>query len=316
MKLARYCAYALFYVAIVLMAAFALDLGDFTLSAFGLSLTLPTYQWLAVILLLFFAFSYAHFAFYALLKAFRARALLKDALAFKPYLIDLLLEKESKKRFKSSMFIELASLSKSALQRSSSTDAELSQVLGLLARLELGEVVDLKPFKLDNCNPLFIKNEANRARSDESFALQVLKGIDTPTNEVQRAAFAHILSLGSFASLKHLKLEAEHFSKLAATVKDEELLDFLKRALGAGAELLELVPLLINRPNPGFLLSALSELKEQGALKAYLYALAELLDFETLEKELLKSEQNYKDFEPLLLLREHGLKYDTLALIK
>jgi hypothetical protein len=272
----KYSLISIIYISVVTLLIFINSNAVTTYSIFGVNVTLPDSLWFALFLTIFYLISVIYFAISK----------------FKTFLFEKKLKKEKNIILKN---IENRILFKKEFQKSeilSEINEFVEFIEGLkivpkksdtfpyleeLKRVEEGEVVDLKKYKLEKDNPWLIKNREN---------------------EIKKATIKELLQ-------KNLPITKEQIINNLETLSEKELKKAIENSNLKPRDYIEIAKLCYKKmgDNPELLFSIFEK-----RVEAYIYL---LIQFEMIEKAIeLSKENDIKFFEFYLKLRENGEKID------
>lgn len=327
MRIKLFILASLIYILLLSIFTFKLNLGNYTLSLGANAFDLPVVLWLILPVLIFFIFTLLHMSFYSFLKYINFKNFSKDAQKFAIFIEDLLLEKDSKIKFKTKEFQNSAELVISLKKAQKAQNfAKINEILDILEKLHKGEYLDLKKFKLNQDNPLSILNEKNLISTDIHYAFNKIKGKDESKNDLDVLAFNCLLEKGEYAQIKTIKIQKNSgqiinlIKRFKAGNLDLNAAEFevlLSHSNLNEKEYLEVAKMSVKLLNPDAILGIFTKIKNEKneALRAHLYLLAEFGLMEDL-REQIKDEAKFSDFKAFLILREKNIKIDLNQLIQ
>ncbi len=319
MHLKRYFVYSVIYVALVWVALFSLVPENYTLDLLGFSIELPIASWLVMPIALFALLSVLHIAYYGFKGYLSERAIRDDLAMYKMMAKELFLGLESNKDFKTDYFTAPVEVTKAL----SSEDYEpkfvtegLKNAYQAAKKVRLGEVVDLKKYKMTKSSPLFIQNEKNKIKADYKHAITILNADKSVQNPLYADAVAALLAHASWEQIHKMGLELSNDDILAIVARyGEEGFEpsigelsalIIKNHLSVD-EYLKLAKTLKTKLAPDALIALFSTLKNEhtSAVEAYFYVLYDLQMIDKLKESLALAEGgNYPRIEALLFLRQ------------
>ena len=189
MGLKKYFIFSVILIVAVIGFAFSLDLGEYNITLFDYSVTLPTFVWVILPITLLALATYLHLMFYGLLNYLKQRAITKDYESMIKLIKSGLLEKNDEYKFKTTEFKNLASILSSLNidvkdNRFSSVDEELNKIVGNIQDIKSGKFVNDKSFKANETSTLSNQNILNKVNEQVDFAVDVLKKPENFPNEV------------------------------------------------------------------------------------------------------------------------------------
>lgn len=323
MRLKHFLVYSIIYIGLIGIIAFVQNASSYTASFFGIGLTLPVALWYILPVVIFACLAIFHIAYGRFSVYRKKKAVKSDADIYTEYAKEILLGIETDKKFKTDTFRISNEITKFLSPWHDNSieieNKEISEIISMLDKLNSGEVVDLKKFRLDSKNPIYIENEFNKLEKDSSYASVILNGKTTLDDELSETAYDVLLDSASYQEIKSYpfeitKDEAEILiNRFVIDDKFEMTKDDLyKLMLLLDYDKFEYVNLakdLTNRFEPEILIAMFNKFrseKEQAA-HAYLYLLYEYGMMEELKDVLTYSDgKEYMEFEILMYLRDHG----------
>ncbi|PSM51583.1 putative membrane protein [Campylobacter blaseri] len=323
MKLKQFIIYSLIYIGLVGVLVFVQNGTSYTTSILNMELTLPVALWFIIPLILFAIFSVLHILLNELSIFMERKAVRDDAGIYKEYAKEILLGTETDKSFKTDTFKISNEVTKFLSPWHDNPvdieDKEIVEIIDMLKKINNKEVVDLKKYKLDNSNPIFIKNEFNKLESDNSYALEILKNKKELDDDLSKKAYEILLNSGTYEDIKKLDIEISqddaklivnrYINKDNFILSSDDLYSLIEEIEISKKEYVKLAMDLNKKIEPDILVAMFNRLKnyDEKAMDAYLYLLYEFGMIDEL-KEIItyKDEGEYEKFEILLFLREAG----------
>jgi hypothetical protein len=338
MRLGLYFIAAIILMAIVGIFVYTINPANYTISQFGIDITMPIAVWIVLPMVALMIASAIHMMFYGTKNFFKFKKWEKDTATLNDALYWSLLNEPKAHKFNLPIFKQTASLlDVASLKVNGAVDNisdKLREALTLVTEIERGEYVDLQARKLDKLfskdNPLVIQNLKNRLEKDENFSEEVLQAKESYSDEIFNEALKKFSSTTTFPKAKkYVKLYTkEGFFILLNRMKEEgdlgltkEILDefivALEPQLDCG-DYLQIATLLMNELSPDENLKLWREYegKYSDAQIAYLYL---LFDYEMIDKagEYLAEhdENDFKRFRALYDLKKEHKKYKITDLM-
>lgn len=326
----KYVVFSIILIVAIYAYLFSLDLGEYKLTVFDISLNLPVSAWVIAPVILLFLATVGHIIFYGLINIFKTRAILKDQETMLSLIKSNLSDNPNPKRFKSKVFKSLSSvlnqLNLSVKDNTfSSTDEELNKLVAAIQDIKAGKYVSDKSIKINEISDLSNLNMINKVNEQIDFAIDVLKKPENFAANVIKQAFLNVLEKKTMTTVKKLykniKLDKELAKKLfekdaqnnefgftheeiLKIVKD---LDFTKEDYVALAKNYETIL------KPDQIIALFEKLSSDldESTPAYLHV---LFEYEMIDKvrEVVEStpEGEYTAFKALLDLKDAGKHYD------
>ncbi|DAB33975.1 MAG: hypothetical protein PWQ42_434 [Sulfurospirillum sp.] len=328
MGIKRYIVFTLIFLLGIGIYAYSLLGENYTLEVYSFSVTLPIAVWVILPAILLFIASIFHMMYYSFKEYLYQRALKKDFELFKGAYGRKILGEDSEVSYKTDSYKFIGKALKTLKfdtlpQDIDLEDESLKEFSQNVAKIEAGEVVELKKYKLSSTNPLIKKVKFNRLNADAKYASTILKECADECDDLCFAAYMKFLSYASFDEIKKLgfKPTRETFRLMMERYLDEEdkfdmplesIEDLLLQFKATRDDYLELAYEIKAKLNPDAWMALFEKLynsQEQHAeaADAYLYVLYELQMIDKIREILDNSEEGeYVKFKTLLFLRDHG----------
>lgn len=329
MGLKKYIGFSLLLIIAVGLYVYSIENGDYRLSILDFSLLLPTVIWILVPLVTLFIFSVLHLLFYGSINYCKNRSYVKDEAAIIDVLKSMLLQKNDKKKLKTSGFKNLSSILKQFKlevgdSTFTSTNEGLNLVVSQIKDIKAGKYVNEKSLKLDQNSQLAKQNLINKMNEQPDFSLDILKKATNYSSDIVDVAFNNVVETKTMTTIKkvynNIKLDREKAYKLF--LKDteniefgltkEEILKITKSLNYTQEEYVNLARLYKEVLSPDKLLELFETLSNENdeATTAYFYVLCELEMIEKL-RDLLSgyNEDEMVPFRAILDLKEAGKHY-------
>lgn len=325
----KYIVLSIIFIALVYGYLFSLELGDYRVTFFEISVNLPIAVWVIVPLVLLFVMTVLHILFYGFINIFKQRAINKDYSTMIEKLKSELLGKSHTKKFKTKVFKDLSNiLSQFSLnvkdKTFTSADEELNKIVANIQDVEKGQYVSEKSFKVNKTSSLASLNLLNKINEQVDFALDVVKKSENYPQEVSKHAFEKVLDEKSMTTVKkvykNIKLDKYLAKKLFE--KDasnnefgfsiDEISKIVKELNYDREDYLTLAKIYEGVLEPDQNISLFEELSNESekATPAYLHV---LFEFEMIDKakEILatSTDEEFKSFKALLDLKDLGKQY-------
>lgn len=174
----KYFIFSIMLIVAIFGYAYSLELGEYNVSFFGYSLTLPVAAWLIVPISFLALATFLHILWYAMLNYFKHRAVIKDHETMIKMIKSSLLEKNEIFKFKTLEFKNLSSiLSQLKIDvkenRFSCLDEELNKIVANVQDVKDGKYVSDKTFKVNETTSLANLNMLNKVNEQIDFAVDV-----------------------------------------------------------------------------------------------------------------------------------------------
>jgi len=306
---------------------FNLELGDYTIEAFGYVQTLPIAVWVIAPFILLFILSVLHILYYGLKNFFSLKAVAKDSEALSNLINKKLLNESTKVNLQNKNCKEIGnilsqldiSLTNSDISIENKT---ISKTIDQIMAINSGKYISSKELKLDNKNPLMVKNINNRIKSDDNFALEVLKKQNQYADENVNSAFDKVIETKAMTTVKKiiddLKFNADMAVKLFKkdsdqeeqfTLTNEQILNIIKKVELTNDQLITIAKNYKNSMAPEQLIKLYEDIssEKEEYMSAYLYVLAE---YEMIDKmrDILENSNcdEFIPFKALVDLKDAG----------
>ncbi len=330
----KYFIFSIILIVAIFGYVYSLDLGEYTVSIFDFSYTLPIAAWLIVPIALLALATYVHILWYGMLKYFKQRAITKDYETIIKSIKSNLLEKNDVYKFKTAEFKSLFSIISQLkldvqANRFSSVDEELNKIVAGIQDIKDGKFVSDKVIKLSETSKLANLNMLNKVNEQIDFAVDVLKKPENFSANVITQSFENVLAEKSMTTVKKLykniKLDKEMSKKLFEKdvennefgFTSEEILKIVKDLDYDKNDYLMLAKRYETILKPDQIIELFEKLSSEveDAVPAYLHV---LFEYEMIDKarDLLVNSKNdeYTAFKALLDLKEAGKYYNLEAI--
>ncbi|EFK9877357.1 hypothetical protein HIW82_000754 [Campylobacter lari] len=327
MKIRLFFFASLVYLLIIAALVYNLNLGNYTFKISTFELNLPISLWVVLPALFLMILALAHMSFYGFLKHLQYKNLIKDSKNYENFIIDIFLKKISKVKFKTQEFQDIAKNTQALCFKEKIQNPKIDEIIDIFEHLEKKEIVELKKYKLDSNNEIFILNEKNRFQNDSNYAFSFIKNKDILTSELENFAYKMVLENAPYSQIKTLKTQKKQddvllllgrFEKENLELNHAEIEVLLSMNTLDDKSYLRCAKMLCKKIEPQVLIALFKKLKDNHpqALRAYLYTLAEFGMYDELLNELGNDQNKHKDFRLLLFLRDHNKKIELEKLIQ
>jgi len=338
MRLGLYFIAAIILMAIVGIFVYSINPDNYSISQFGLSLTMPIAVWIILPMVALMVASAVHMMFYGTKNFFKFKKWEKDTASLDDALYWALLNEPKTHKFNLPILKQTASLLDVSCVKVDGAIDDISDklrgALSLVSEIDRGEYVDLQSRKLDSLlsreNPLVIKNLKNRLEKEDDFAEAVLQSKALYSDEIFNEALKKFSSKTTFPKAKkYIDIYTkESFFILLNRVKEEsglgltkdildEFIVALEEELRCG-DYLNIATLMMNELSPTENLKLWREYESRysDAQIAYLYL---LFDYEMIDKAgdylAEHEESDFKRFRALYDLKKEHKKYKITDLM-
>ncbi|WP_258107810.1 hypothetical protein [Campylobacter lari] len=327
MKIRLFFFASLVYLLIVAALVYNLNLGNYTFAISTFELNLPISLWVVLPALFLMILALAHMSFYGFLKHLQYKNLIKDSKNYENFIIDIFLKKASKVKFKTQEFQNIAKNTQALCFKEKIQNPKIDEIIDIFENLDKKEFVELKKYKLDPNNEIFILNEKNHFQNDNNHAFSFIKNKDTLVDELEIFAYKMVLENAPYSQIKTLKIQKNQddillllsrFEKENLDLNHAEIEVLLSMNTLDDKSYLHCAKILCKKIEPQILIALFKKLKDNHsqALRAYLYTLTEFGMYDELLNELGNDQNEHKDFRLLLFLREHNKKIELEKLIQ
>ncbi len=330
----KYFIFSVILIVAIYGFAYSLELGEYNVTLFDYSLTLPVSVWMILPISLLALATFVHILWYGILSYFKQRAIIKDYEDMLKMIKSNLLEKEDTHKFRTEQFKNLASIfSQLKLDvkdnRFLSLDDELNKIVGNIQDIKEGKYVTDKSFKVLETTNLANLNMLNKINEQIDFAVDVLKKPENFSSNIVKQSFENVLKDKSMTTMKKLyknvKLDKEMAKKLFE--KDaannefgftaEEILRIVRDLEYKKDDYLALAKNYETILKPDQIIALFEKLSNEleDAIPAYLHV---LFEYEMIDKarDILVNTKDveFTAFKALLDLKEAGKHYNLEAI--
>lgn len=311
----------------------SLELGEYTLSLFGFSETLPVSVWFVLPIIFLSLLTYIHIIFYGLINYFKLRLVDSDLDNMVELIKLKLLNKEHKIGFRTRKQKELANiLTQLNLEVPkeifSSTNEELNKTVAAIQNVNNGIYVD-KNLKVDEKSFLGKQNLINKINSQVDFAVDIVKKAEKYDSDIVKVAFLKSLSEKSMTTIKKIyknvnldkeltiKLLEKNIENSEFGFENNEILELVKNIKLSKDDYIQLAKKYKNSLNPDVLIELFEKIsqEQEEATVAYLYILSEFEMKDKLRENLVNREGNdFAAFKALIELKDAGKHYSLESL--
>jgi len=327
MGLKKYIFGSLVLAIAIFAYTFSLESGDYRIEAFGYVQILPVAVWIIAPFVLLFVLSVLHILFYGLKNYFSLKAVAKDSENLTNLINKKLLNETSKVNFQNKNCKEIGTILEqldiNLTNSDISTDnVTISKTIDQIMSINSGKYISSKELKLDNKNPLMVKNINNRIEADDNFALELLKKQNEYSEENIQNAFDKIIESKTMTTIKKiiddLTFNADMAIKLFKkdseqeeqfTLSNEQILNIVKSVELTNSDLAVIAKNYKTQMSPEQLIKLyedISSYKEE-YMSAYLYVLAEYEMIDNMRDILENSgSDEFIPFKALVDLKDAG----------
>lgn len=329
MGIKRYILLSIVFILAIGLYVYSFEGASFTLDLFGIPIALPIAVWIIAPVVLLMIASTVHMMYYSMKHFMAQRALKKDYETFVQIARAALLGEEHKASFKTEWFkLPGQVLGAMSFRPDASTEGieseALTEVCTVLSKINAGEYVDLKKYKLRNDSPLLIANRLNQLKTNPKAAPEVLKSCSLLESDLCKKAFDTLLSNASYTEIKRYNFELSPAMVLAILeryvneeddlfMNEEELTSLIGSVKMSREEYISASKILKAKLNPDMLIALFEKLynTDNDAADAYLFVLFELQMIDKAREILDNSDADeFEKFKILLFLRDSGKNSD------
>ncbi len=329
MGLKKYILFSIIFIVAVGAYVYSFNGDTYTLTFFGVPISLKIALWVILPTVILAIASVLHMLFYSFKNYLMQRNLQKDYNTYLQYVKQYMLDNEIDMNFSTKWFNMPAKVLKYFKFDPSKTiddidNEELKEVIDTLKKIEAGEYVNLKKFKLPSSNYFVRKNSINRLLKDNKEAENILRKCEDKSDEICKKAFEIYCEYANYEEIKkqEFEIDKELFLKLLKRFENEkdefkfgvdDLQELLKKFDFNKAEYLKYAKRLKALLNPEAILSIYDNLsrEKEDALEAYLYL---LFEFQMIDKvrEILQSinKDDCQKIRYILELKDCGKNFD------
>ncbi len=329
--------YMFFSMALIVLCGvyvFTFQDASYSIEFFGVPVALKIAVWVVLPMILLAIFSVFHLIFYSFKINMQNRALAKDYEMFLKSAKQALLGENFEPKYKTKWFLDandmLLALRDAKRGLEVVKNEELKQVCKDVSDIENSEHVNMKFYKLDEKNPLAIKNRLNELEKNPKIASEILRSCESLDSDLAKRAFEILVSTASYTEIKkfNFPLSTKDISVIlkrnidkedALYINEADIDSLINEVSMSEDEYLQIAKILKKEINPDTLVAMFENIfhKDTNAGKAYFYILFELQMIDK-ARELLDStdENEYQEFKTYLFLRDSGQNTDIKLLIK
>lgn len=327
MGLKQYLFASVIFLAIIAGYVASFNQQDYTLKIAELDFkqTLPVFVWIIVPAFILFVQTILHMMYYGSKGYFRRKAIENDIDKLIITIRERLLNKKSTEILKTEKLKEIKDiLNQTQLSSNAITTSfeDISKAIELINKIEDGTYILAKDLKLSSDNPLVKKNTINRIKSDNNFALEVLKQSKSFDIELVEIAFFHVLENKSIETIKKVVEDVELTNEMAKELlkkdstsskelafSNSEILMFVQDHKFTNMELIAIAKNYERIMSPEQIIKLFEDIAsyDESLTESYLYVLFEYQMIEKIREVLLNSQQDeYTVFKAILDLRDAG----------
>lgn len=330
MKIKQFFIYSLIYIGVVAVAAFTQESGSYTLNIFGFELNLPIALWFALAVGIYAILAILHLIFNSISYYSARRAINKDMKTYEALSKEVLLGLETNKEFKTDYFKDACEITQTLSPWNfgaiNISNENLKNIVEDIKKIDSGEVIELKKYKLPRTNKLYIKNELNKLKADPLYAREILKQKE-PIEILNDEAYKTLLENDTFLEIKkhgvpekidQINIILNRFVNSKIEISKDDLFELINNKNFTEENFLDLAKKLEKSFEPNVYKAIFERLKNENsnANEAYLYVLYEIGMLDELREQINSSDSGeHEKFELLLFLRDNGKKVPASLVI-
>ncbi len=330
MGLRKYLIFSLIFIVLVGAYIYSINGDTYTLTLFGVSITLHIALWVILPAAILLIASVLHMIYYGFKDYLSQRNLKKDYKNFISQIRSQFLAEPISINYSSEMYKLPAKLIKlfkfdPDKEVKDLGDNDFNEIVENLKKIENGEVVDLKKYKLSKDNYYVKKNSINEMKKDSKKAESLLKNCNDKEDELCKEAFEmYINQASSYEDIKRFGFEIDRamFVKLLNRFEDQndsfkfgidDLIELFGKFDFDKASYLNYAKKIKTLLNPEAALTLFERISSEkdSAMQAYLYL---LFEFGMIDKarEILENmdKKECEKFRYFLYLRDSGKNFD------
>ncbi len=331
MGLKKYIIFSLIFIVIIGLYVYSLNGNTYAMTFFDMHVSLPIAVWVILPASLIVIATILHIIFYNFKDYLVQRNLQKDYKNFIQYTKNKMLKINFNNDFKTKWFKLPAKILNyfefdPNKNLNNLDNEELKNIILDLKKIENGESIDLKKYKLPKNNYYTRKNILNKLAKDKKYADEILNncGEDKQENEVCKKAFEIYATYATYGNIKkqNFNISKELFLKLIDRtinkednfkIENNEIFEYLKKYDFSPMEYLLLAKKMKNSFPPEVVMSLFEKvsLEKEKAMQAYLYTLFEYQMINKAREVLENSGKGeFEKFKYFLFLRDNGKNFD------
>lgn len=342
MGLKKYFIATLLLILLVVGYSYSLDLGDYTLKfdigidGYSIEKTLPISIWIILPTIILFIATILHMLYYGLQGYLQRKSLFTDLSTIQDYIEKKVLNEKSNKRLKTKEFKELANIIDQldisiSDDKFESSNEDLNNIILKLKDINKNKYVDIKALKLDENNPIRIKNTINNISENSDYAITILKNSKKYTQDIIVAAFNSVIENKSINEIKPLIADIKMSNSMVAklllkdsTLNNEqrytntEILTLIQNNKLSNQELIQIAKNYKRTMQPEQLIKLFEDIcaYDESLTTSYLYVLSEYEMISEIKEILVNSQKDeYIPFKAIIDLKDNGKHYNVESLI-
>lgn len=327
MGLKKYIFGSIILTVAIFAYVFSLESGDYRVQILDYVLILPVAVWIVLPMAVLFILTVIHILFYGLKNYFSLKSVTKDSEALTTLINKKLLNTNSKITFHNKNCKDLGTILEQLNISITNSDfncenATISKTVDQILAINSGKYISSKELKLDNLNPLMVKNLNNRISADDNFALELLKKQSEYAKENVQKAFHKVIETKAMTTIKKIINDLELDSQMAValfkkdseqeeqfTLKNEQILAIMKKTALSNEQLITIAKNYKTSMAPEQLIKLYEDISsfKEDYMSAYLYVLAEYEMIDKMRDILENSSTNeFIPFKALVDLKDSG----------
>jgi hypothetical protein len=330
MGIKKYIFSALVLLIIVAGYAFFLESGDYRVEIFNTIFLLPVAFWIVVPTIVLFVASLFHMLYYSFKQYLTNRSINKDKDKLIELIKDKLIGNPTICKFKSNLFQEVGNILNQLNISVSKDDFDaenkiIKNLANKIIKVQNGEYVSLKEFKLEDNSNLIELNNLNRIKIDDSYCMEILNKSLQYNEQLIEKAFIKIIEDKSFTTIKKLletltlnknmtiallNTDASYEDQFTFTIN--EIIKLIEEVNFTKEDYFNIAKKYTNRMSPDQILKLFEDIssKDEEANEAYLYVLFEYEMIDDIREIINNSQKDeFIPYKALLDLKDNGKNY-------
>lgn len=322
MKAHRYFWSSMIFVIAVGLFVYTVESGNYAFSIFGKTFNFPIAVWFVLPIGIFVLLSVFHITFHSFSFNRKLSNVEKDYESLGNFFKEAILQKENDVHFITKKDHDLIHIVEFISGKNPDLEdikeEEIKELISMVIKLKSGEVQDLKKYKLDEKNALFIKNEENILAKDKNYAEVILKDSKNEAlreqaykSLVRNSPYEEIAKYDAIKTIKDARIIADRFlAEEDFQIPNEEIFKIINKYNFRLYDYIYFIEKLRTKVQPEIILEIFDNIKDKDSttLEAYCYALYEYQMIDRLKEEISRHSdlEFVKKYEILLKLRDEG----------
>lgn len=318
----RYFWSSMIFVIVVGMFVYTVESGNYAFSFLGKTLDLPIAIWFIIPIGVFAILSVFHISFHGISFNRKLSNVEKDYNSLTNFFKEAILQKQNDVHFITKKDHDLIHIVEFLSGKNPHLDdikePEIKELMDMVNKINAGEVVDIKKYKLDEQNPLFIKNELNKLNQDIAYTEIILKDSQNETLKkqaykslVKNSDYSLIQKYDAIKSIDDARIIADRFlDEEDFKVPNDEIFKIIQKYDFKIHDYIYFIEKLRTKIAPEAILEIFDNIKDKDSatLEAYFYALYEYQMIDKLKEEISHNlnQEFTRKYEILLKLRDEG----------